>query len=157
MSTDIVTDRVIAVDYGTSLPDMIAAGKYDWVNPGITPGKFPIEGTGKKTFRTKLFDFGRPISPDDAAAAMKREDFTPATHVQGLAFGATFPEEQRNYRIACLGSSAKVRGNRRVVYLAGEGDERSLNLYDWHGYWLGYWRFLGVQEVSDTRRWPVCP
>jgi hypothetical protein len=39
-----------------SLPDMVAAGRYAWVNPSITTKRFPVEGTGKKTFRAKLFD-----------------------------------------------------------------------------------------------------
>jgi hypothetical protein len=120
------------------------------VSPNITAGKFPVEGTGTKKFRTKLFHFGRDISSEDAAAAMKAEHFTPATHVHGLAFGTAFPEEQRKYPIACLGSSAQVYGNRDVVDLGRDGDGRDLDLRDWYGAWFGHWRFLGVQEVSDT-------
>jgi hypothetical protein len=148
MNTDTIADRVIAVDYGMALADMIAAGKYDWVDPDITAGKFKVEGTGTKKFRTKLFAFGRDISSEDAAAAMKAEHFTPATHVHGLAFGAAFPEEQRKYPIACLGSSAQVHGGRDVVYLYGDDGGRDLNLGGWVGDWYDGWRFLGVQEVS---------
>jgi hypothetical protein len=152
MNTDTktITDRVIAVDFGMSLQAMIAAGKYDWVNPNITDEHFPVEGTGKKTFRTKLFHFGRNISSEDVVAAMKAEDFMPANHVHGLAFGATFPEEQRRYPIACLGSSAQVSGFRVVVCLFGGGVERGLDLGFWVGGWNGRWRFLAVQEVSNT-------
>jgi hypothetical protein len=57
-----LTDCVVAVDYGTSLPDMIAAGKYDWVDDAIMPDHFPVDGTGTNKFRTKLFDFDRSIS-----------------------------------------------------------------------------------------------
>jgi hypothetical protein len=88
MNTDTITNRVIAVDYGKPLPDMIAGGKYDWVNPNITAERFPVEETGRKQFRAKLFHFDRYISSDDAVAAMKAENFLPATHVHGLAFGA---------------------------------------------------------------------
>jgi hypothetical protein len=140
---------IIAVDYGTSLPDMIKAGRYDWVNPNITPEKFPVEWTGTKAFHTKLFAFGRDISSDDAVAGMRSEGFTPASHVHGLAFGAAFPEEQRKYPIACLGSSAQVRGALHVVYLYRHVDERSLSLSDWRGGWHDSWRFLGIREVSD--------
>jgi hypothetical protein len=150
MNTDTITDRVIAVDYGTSLPDMIAGGKYDWVNPSITADKFPIEGTGAKNFRTKLFHFSRDISSEDAIAAMKSDNFLPATHLHGLAFGAAFPDEQRKYPIVCLGSSAQVCGGRGVVGLGGGGVGRDLRLYGWGGGWRGNWRFLGVQEVSGT-------
>jgi hypothetical protein len=53
-----------------------------------------------------------------------------------------FPEEQRKDPIVCLGLSAQVRGNRKVVCLDGHGVERDLDL---HG-WLGCWRFLGVRR-----------
>jgi hypothetical protein len=157
MNTDTITDPVFAVDYGTTLPDRIAAGTYDWVNPDITAERFPVEGTGKKQFRAKLFHLDRTISSEDAVAAMKKENFTPATHVHGLAFGTAFPEEQLKYPIACLGSSAQVLGFRYVVYLSRDGDGRDLGLRGWYGGWDAVWRFLGVQEISDTQQWPVCP
>jgi hypothetical protein len=152
MNTDTktITDGVLAVDYGKALADMISAGKYEWKNSDITAARFPVEGTGTKNFRTKLFHFGRHISSEDAVAAMETENFMPATHVHGLAFGATFPDEQRKYPIACLGSYAWVSGHRYVVCLSRVGGVRYLDLCDWYGGWVGRWRFLGVQEVSDT-------
>jgi hypothetical protein len=143
-------DQITEVDFGQTLEAMIAAGKYDWKNDAITANRFPVEGTGVKTFRNKLFHFGRNISSEDAVTVMEKEKFTPATHVHGLAFGATFPDEQRKYPIACLGSSAQVNGRRLVVYLDGHDAERYLSLFVWDDDWYGYWRFLGVQEVSDT-------
>jgi hypothetical protein len=150
MTIDTTTDRVLAVDYSMSLEDMIAAGKYDWVSGGITAERFPVEGTGIKKFRTKLFDFSPRISSDDAAAAIRKENFTPGNDVHGFAFGATFPDEQRKYPIACLGLSAQVRGGRGVVCLSRYGVERSLSLYDWGDRWDDDWRFLAVQEVSGA-------
>jgi hypothetical protein len=148
--TDTIAALTIAVDFGRSLPDMIAVGKYDSVNPAITPERFPVEGTGTKKFRTRLFHFGGNISSQGAITAMQNENITPATHVHGLAFGATFREEQRTYPIACLGSSARVGIGRGVVYLHGRGDVRDLDLFSWLGDWSGRWRFLGVQEVCAT-------
>src|ERR1019366_4035009 len=101
MTIDTITDRIIAVDHSLWLEGMIAAGKYDWKNDAITAARFPVEGTGVKKFRTKLFDFGRNISSQDAVAAMKQENFTPGNHVRGLAFGATFPEDQLKNPIVC--------------------------------------------------------
>jgi len=147
MNTDTITDRVIAVDYGKPLADMIAAGKYGWVNSEITAENFSIEGTGKKTFRTKLFHFNRYVPSEVVAAAIKDENFSPATHIHGLAFGAAFPEEQRKYPIACLGSSAQLHGGRVVVYLDKVGGKRSLRLSNWNDGWNEGWRVLAVQEV----------
>jgi hypothetical protein len=148
MATETIRDFSIAVDYGKTLQDMIAAGRYDWVNSNITAKKFPVEGTGTRTFRTRLFHFGSNISSEDAVAAMEKESFTPATHIHGLAFGATFPDEQRKYPIACLGSSARVDFRRYVVGLGRSGAKRALHLCYWYGGWRGGWRFLAVQEVS---------
>jgi hypothetical protein len=79
---------------------------------------------------------------------MKAKNFLPATYVQGLAFGATFPEEQREHPIACLGSYAGVSGGRLVVCLDQLVDKRGLSLNGWGGSWGRNWRFLGVQEIA---------
>jgi hypothetical protein len=150
MKTDTITDRVIVIDHSLSLEAMIAAGKYDWKNDDITAERFPIEGSGTKKFSAKVFHFDRRISSEDAVAAMEKEQFAPATHIHGLAFGAAFPEEQRKYPIACLGSSARVRGSRGVVCLSGGGGGRCLDLCGWRGGWYDRWRFLAVQEVSEA-------
>jgi hypothetical protein len=60
MDTATIGDLIIAVDYGMSLRDMIAAGKYDWVNPSITAERFPVEGTGKR--RSALNSFTSPAT-----------------------------------------------------------------------------------------------
>lgn len=144
------SELITKIDFGQTLEQMIAAGKYDWANSDITAKKFPVEGSGTKNFRNKLFHFGRNTSSEDAVAAMKSENFTPASHVHGLAFGATFPDEQRKYPIACLGSSAQVDFGRHVVCLDRYDALRYLRLGGWDGAWDDDWRFLAVQEVSDT-------
>lgn len=152
MITDITTDTdlITTIDLRQTPQSMIAAGKYDSINSNITGVTFPVEGTGTKNFRNRLFYFGRYISSEDAVAAMKKEGFEPATQVHGLAFGAAVPDEQGKYPIACLGSSAEVDGRRVVVYLGMCNAERCLDLYYWAIGWRGYWRFLAVQEVSDA-------
>jgi hypothetical protein len=152
MNTDTITDTdlITTIDFGQPLEAMVAAGKYDWTHPKITADRFPVEGTGIKKFRNKPFHFNRYISSEDVVAAMKQEGFEPATHVHGIAFGATFPDEQRKYPIACLGSSARVDGHRFVVCLRRGVAGRDLSLYFWGGDWGGDWRFLGVQVVSDA-------
>jgi hypothetical protein len=149
MKSDTTTDRIIAVDYSQSLEAMIAAGKYDWVNDDITPQRFPVVGSGTRKFRTKLFHFDRFISSEDAVAAMAKEQFMPANHVHGTAYGATFPKDQLKNPIVCLGSSAWMGRFRRVVYLGRGGAGRGLDLGSWGGGWPDLWRFLGVQEVSE--------
>src|SRR4029077_6776641 len=131
---------------------MIAAGRYDWVDPDITAERFPV-GKGIVRFKPKLFRLGPLdtfVSSENAVTALKGEGYEPATHVHGLVYGATFPDEQGKHPIACLGSSAVVHGNRVVVCLHGRNAERGLSLGHWDGGWFGRWRVLGVQEVSGA-------
>ncbi|MBU4315415.1 hypothetical protein KJ673_03345, partial [Patescibacteria group bacterium] len=64
-----------------------------------------------------------------------------------LAFGATYPEVQRQFPIICLGSSWVDRGGRRhAPFLSGYGSGRELRL-GWCGsVWDGYCRFLAVRK-----------
>jgi hypothetical protein len=148
MNIETDSDLITEIDFTRTLEQMIGAGEYDLMNLSITSRRFPVVGDGKKKYRNKLFYFNRPISSEDAVAAMQREGFAPATHVHGLAFGATFPDEQRMYPIACLGSSPRVVFRRVVVCLYKDYAYRALFLCYWRVVWLNYWRFLGVQEVS---------
>jgi hypothetical protein len=151
MNTDTIdAPGITTVDFGQTLDAMIAAGKYDRKDDAITADKFPVEGSGIKKFRNKLFHFDRYISSKGAVSAMRKEKFTPATHVHGLTLGATFPDMQRKYPIACLGSSAWVTDYRFVVYLYGDFAQRNLHLRHWDVDWDGHWRLLGVQEVSGA-------
>jgi hypothetical protein len=43
-----------------------------------------------------------------------------------------------------------VSGYRSVVCLSWDDGERYLYLHDWGGVWYDSWRFLAVQEVSET-------
>jgi hypothetical protein len=139
---------VTEVNSQQTLDAMIAGGRYDWINAAITAARFPTEATGVRRFSMKLFQLGRAVSSEEAIAAMKKERFAPATHVQGLAFGAMFPSEQQRGPIACLGSSAQIIGVRYVVGLVGDRVMRRLGVYDRLGAWNGEWRFLGVREIS---------
>ena len=147
MSTDTI-DTIISVDFEQSLEDMIAAGRYDRINPYITPKRFRVEGTGTKFFRTRLFHFDRYVSSEMVVAAMQKGTFAPATLVHGLAYAAIFPYRQRTFPIACLGSSARWNGDRDVVCLGGDAAARGIDLGYWDSDWGGLWCFLGVQEVS---------
>src|ERR1700677_339132 len=51
-----LTDQFrLTVDYGQSLPEMIAAGHYDWTNDNITVNRFPITGAGTVSVEARLF------------------------------------------------------------------------------------------------------
>jgi hypothetical protein len=148
MTTD-TEDHVVRIDYGISLEDMIAAGKYDWKNDAIVAATFPSETAGIIQFETKIFHFNRYISSTDAVATIKADDEQnrwEAARIEALlAYGAKNPKLQREYPIIGLGSIVEVRGNRYVPYLRGIGAERGLDLRWWGGVWGGGCRFLGVR------------
>jgi len=155
MNTDTITEgRIITIDYRMPLETMIATGKYDWTNDNITSKRFPITAGGIVQFEPKVFHFDRYISSDDAVEAIKVDDrhnpWEPAKIEHLLAYGATYPEDQRQYPIIGLGSVAEVGGGRRVPYLDLRGARRSLDLR-WLGRgWDGYYRFLAVPKLSSA-------
>jgi hypothetical protein len=149
-----LTDQFrLAVDYGLTLPQMIAAGHYGWTNPGITSVRFPTVGTGVGRVEAKLFHFDRYHSSETAVTAIKTTDvenpWRPAKIEHLLSFGVTHPDEQRTYPIVALGSVAEVVDNRHVVYLRRYVAGHRLNLEWWNGDWADYCRFLAVRNLSS--------
>jgi hypothetical protein len=153
VTLDTIAKASIAVDYSKSLRDMIAAGRYDWVNDDITPKRFPIKGTGVAQFETKVFHFDRYISSDDAVAATTADDksnpWEPAKIEVLLAYGTKNPDEQRQYPIIALGSVAEIGADHNVPYLDRSGAERVLRLYWWGRYWNDRCRFLAVRRLCS--------
>ena len=137
----------VTVDYSRSLAQMIAAGKYDWVNDDITEKHFPMKGNGKVELNLELAHFNKYISSDDAIAELKKRGLRPATLWELLAFGAKFPETQREFPIVALGSVWRdLDGDRNVPYLWGHADERSLGLCWYDHDWSDNYRFLASRE-----------
>lgn len=136
----------IIIDYSLSLAEMIAVGRYDWTNNDITANRFPISGNDKTDIVVELVHFDRTISTGDAVDEMRLRGLRPAALAELLAYGATFPEDQRKFPIVALGTEALVDGVRDVAGLAGRGSERRLHL-DWvGGDWDGSCRFLAVRN-----------
>lgn len=136
------------VDYGLTVVQMIAAGRYGWANDDVTWDNFPHDRTlNKIKITAELIHFGRNMSTDAVLAELDRRGLRPATMAELLAFGASFPEEQRKLPIVELGSIWTLRcGYRLVGYLHGYGSERFLNLYDVEGGWYDRYRFLAVRK-----------
>jgi len=139
------------IDYDLDFEAMVAAGHYDWRNDNLNEKNFPTKGKGKKRFEAKLFPAG--CSSEEGVKRIAAEDkarpWKPAEIEHILAFGAVFPDEQRKYPIAGLGSSAEVHGRRRVPCLHGFDARRYLDLVWWDNDWSVDWRLLAVREISD--------
>jgi hypothetical protein len=129
---------------------MIADGKYDWKDDDITEENFPIpkEMKGKKVeISTKLFNFDRGISCEDAKKEMDKGGFRPATLFEQQAFAQKHPDLQRQFPIVALGSVWTDAGGHRVVPCLGVGDGRRGLSLSWLGSgWIARYRFLAVRK-----------
>lgn len=139
----------ITVDYNMSLKDMIAAGRYDWVNDKIMAEYFPaVKRKGMKELAVKLVHFNnRFISSDDAVKEMDNMGLRPATHEELLAFGAKYSDMRHKFPIVALGSLAQVEGgDPRALCLDRGGSKRGISLI-WYAFdWDDKYRFLAVRK-----------
>ncbi len=134
------------VDFGKSLEEMIAAGCYDLKNDDITAARFPISGGGTVSVDAKLFHFNRTMTSDAVERELEAAGYRSATIAELLAFGASFPEVQRQFPVIALGSVGSVNGHRFVPCLIRLDAERYLDLY-WHDLdWHDFCRFLAVRK-----------
>jgi len=139
----------VMVDYGLSLSEMIKFGNYGWFNDDITDKNFPLQGTGKQESELVLVHLNRNATTTEVREYMKEQGLEPAKIEHLLAFGATYPELQREFPIIALGSVwVSGDGNRNCPYLDSRGGKRRLDLY-WGG-GAGHWheacRFLAVRK-----------
>jgi hypothetical protein len=134
------------VDYAQSLEEMIAAGRYDWVNGSLNAKLFPVVGKGAVEFEAVLFHFGKGISSDAAKKQIEAAGYEVGKIEHILSFGANYPDEQRKFPIVGLGSVAEIGVDRLVPCLDRGGSKRGLNRTWWGSTWPAHCRFLGVRK-----------
>jgi len=157
----------VIVDYSLSLSEMIKLGKYELVNDDIIK-HFTIQGSGKQATDLVLVTVMEVldwlISQGQATKEQMAEKWVTTKQVIAylashgllaaliehlLAFGATYPELQRQFPIIALGSVwFHARGNRYYPSLGSDGDRRELSLR-WHGdgrRWGEACRFLALRK-----------
>ena len=91
----------VTMDYSKSQTDMIKAGNYDWTN---NFGDFPLHGHGQHKVELHLIRFSKNILNSEAVKCMKKHGFKPVKVEYLLAFGAAYPDKQREFVIVALGS-----------------------------------------------------
>jgi len=137
----------VTVDLSMLLEEMIASGQYDSCNKDINSENFPIKGTGALEVNLELVHLGRKATTDEVEAELDKRGLRAATLVELLAFGAKYPELQREFPIIALGSVWRYHdGFRGVPFLLRRGSLRDLGLF-WDGDgWDGSCRFLAVRK-----------
>jgi len=137
----------VVVDYGQTLQQMIANGRYDCANSDINADNFPISGNGKENVVIELVHFGQDMGSEAVLKEFEARGLRAATLPKLLAFGVTYPEKQREFPIVALGSVWQSRsGCRYVPYLRRRSDERRLSLCWVGGRWFGSCRFAVVRK-----------
>ncbi len=118
----------ITIDYSLSLTQMIEQGKYDQSGENIV-ARFPIEGEGDASLDLELITCDRGLTTEEVRTELEARGFFPAKIEHLLAFGAQYPDKQREFFIAALGSSwVDPAGYRYVPYLDGSDSTRNLSL-----------------------------
>ncbi|MFA4942506.1 MAG: hypothetical protein WC564_02605 [Patescibacteria group bacterium] len=140
----------LTVDYAKTVNQAVADGKYNAANNDISSENFPVPGEliGKKVkISGKIFHFNRGISSEDVIKEMDEAEFRPATLMELLAFGAAYPELQKQYSIIALGSFWIDYDRRRYVpYLGKDSVDRRLDLDQFGNDWRAWYRFFGVRK-----------
>ncbi len=123
-----------------------------YVNPDYKGKRFdPIErckGVSKES-RDVVFEY---VYVSSYAAStrmfgeMDKRHLRPALYEELLGFSEKYPDEQRKYPIAALGSVLNVRGRRCVAYLTNSDRGRGLALHWFDRVWHGPYRFLAVRK-----------
>jgi hypothetical protein len=134
----------VTIDYRQPFRQMIAAGAYDDVNSHITEASFPLQRGGLAARELILLQLGGIASTDAVLHALDDIGVRSARIEELLAFGATYPQAQRQFPIVALG--AIETSYRRRPFLWGSSRLRHLDLRFDEKIWSGNIRFLTVRS-----------
>ena len=137
----------LSVNYDLSLKQAIDAGDYQGVHDSITSENFPSRRHGETRLEIILVRYDRRMTSEEVLSELDKAGLRPAELPEFLAFGATYPEVQREFSVVGLGSVWRDRkGYRNVpcLYTASEG--RYLDLHWWDDGWYSYSRFAAIRK-----------
>jgi hypothetical protein len=130
-----------------ALKELIQLGHHDWVNSDITSEHFPLDDSQFGKFDLVLVHLNRVASTEEVLAHLDANDLAPAKIGHLLAFGAKYPNVQREFPIIARGSSWVLRLDYRLVpYLVCDGVGRGLGLSYCGIGWLDRCRFLALRK-----------
>ncbi len=137
----------VTVNYALSAEDAVKAGKYDWTNNNITSKNFPSKRKGTTEAEIVFVHFNREIESDDVLRELDKQGLRPAELPEGLAFGAKYPDIQREFPVVILGSVWRAPYGRRYCACLGGGGSRRYLFLAWLDYgWDGSCRFAAVRK-----------
>ncbi len=99
----------ITVDYDITVEDAIKAGNYDEVYDlgCITQKNFPIQKKGKSELVVEIIKLDYWATTEEVLKELDRLGYRPVDLMELLAFGAKYPDVQREFTVVALGSMHK--------------------------------------------------
>jgi hypothetical protein len=146
------TSTEIEVDGDTSRDQVLALGGFDYTNPDLTDGTFPLDGerkSGKWKIVSELTQVGYCRNTAEALQKLKEKGIRPLTPREFIFWLVKNRAEARDKFIGILGTEGKDRvGGRCSACFNGVGGSLDLRLIGvGHGWREGWW-FVGVRESA---------
>ncbi len=110
-----------------SLSALVAAGRYDFVNPAVTTQNFSVESKPISSVLVELVPLaseGKNATVKEAIAHLKEKGYRPATVSELLALGEQYPKVQAGVTIVAAGSIWTTGSHTAVAALTGYTDSR---------------------------------
>jgi len=137
----------VSVNYDLPLAEAIDAGNYQGVNSSITVQNFPSTRHGRVELEILLVRYDCRMTSEEVLGELDKEGLRPAELPEFLAFGAEYPEVQRQFSVVGLGSVWKDRkGYRNVPCLYEASEARYLDLHWWDDGWYSFSRFAALRK-----------
>jgi hypothetical protein len=143
MTSTVTEAHTVTIDCRQTLDQMIAAGAYDHVNRHITESSFPDAGSGASERELTLVCLARVASTDEVLHRLDDLAVRSGRIEELLAFGAAYPQAQRQFPIVAVGALDEYR---RRPFLWGSPRVRHLDLRFDEKIWGGNIRFLTVRN-----------
>jgi hypothetical protein len=139
--------------YDRSIEDLIKAVNYNWVDKNIASANFPAQRSGKMDIEIEFIHFERVMRTEEALAEFDRRGYRAAEIRELLVFIEQYPNFQRDFPIAALGSIWRnPTGESYCAWLTGDGFQRLLGLYWIDAVWHANCRFAAVRKYPVIRR-----
>ena len=135
--------RTVTIDYRRTLDQMIAAGGYDHVNRHISGSSFAVADGDVAERELILVHLAHVASTDEVLGQLDELAVRSGRIEELLAFGAAYPEAQRQYPIVAVGALDEYR---RRPFLWGSARVRHLDLRFDEKVWGGNIRFLTARN-----------
>ncbi len=119
----------ITIDYSRPLSDMIKDGNYYYASDVFSSENFSIDGKGTADIKLRLIHHDQQLTAKQIEEHLVSLGLQSAKLEHLIAFGAKYPDKQREFLVYALGSTwLTSEGHRFVPHLCMEGSGRCLSL-----------------------------